>query len=122
METTASNIVEAVELANKVRSASWNPFKRKLKDLPEGKPQQPKECVLAKAFNFGCHVNHNRYEGWYVVFPKSKKKYARKLADLVDRMMFGTSDGWKVRLPDRIGQIAKDFDMRRLDDKYYART
>jgi len=118
-ELRAESILEAVKIANSLRSQFGGSV---LGDLPASTPKDAKHCVLAQAFGFECSVDQNGPgSGWRVWFPREYQAQAEYLADQV-----GTTaspqlgGGFSVSLPSHVGAIAQDFDAGLLPAEYYA--
>jgi hypothetical protein len=119
---------ELLEFANKVREAGGgNP----LDALMPAVPEDPQQCLIAKNLNFNCHVMPLDVDGnapWCMIL--LNKDLRDRIADAmglerttqkVMPMSVGISiyvaalqpdriEVYAVVLPDRIGQVASDFD------------
>lgn len=112
----AQTIAHAVNVANSLREAFGE---EKIDDLPPSMPGKPRDCVLAKAFNFDCVIATAANDNWKAYFGKSGEAQAKKLAEMLPSTLKILHNGFAVELPQEIGEIAIVFDRGGLDAKYY---
>lgn len=122
-----ASLEELLEFANKVRAAGGgNPLDALLPAVPE----DPQQCLIAKNLNFNCHVQMaDNDKSW--VMRVEERLVAMKIAlaiettvKRIDGPARGVHSGqtiYEIALPDRIGQVAADFDnaFSNFSDQYY---
>jgi hypothetical protein len=121
-----ASLEEVLEFANKVREAGGgNPLDALMPAIPE----DPSACLIAKNLNFKCRVETDEADQWIMVV--DSPELAGKIASTLG-LDFYTQTVWEyegrfyhtrhggyvetkverpvIVLPERIGQVASDFD------------
>ena len=122
--TERASLDELLEFANKVREAGGGAV---LHALMPAVPEDPKACLVAANLNFNCWVQHSVRHNRWAMFVEDEELAAR-IADAIGEPYLDEAiqddaysltgpkiDAWAIRLPERIGLVAEDFDAIYID-------
>lgn len=118
---SAEAVATVVNAANSVRADNGEPL---IEGLPAGERQDSARCVLARAFNFDCHVdgfaddysvNPALAGVWFAAFAPEHEPQAHALAEALGTGTIEGAPGYYsetvlIELPEPVARIAVAFD------------